>query len=197
MPSKRLIRLNLGCGANKIPSYINIDVEKSVNPDRVCDFVKEPLPFKTGAVDEVVMFHTIEHIEKRKHRRIFLEINRVLKRGGVMLMSYPEFTKCAENFITNYKGMRSFWEATVFGRQLFPADFHVCAMYTPELLMTLKECGFENVEASSEAVEKHNTVVRAIKTQPFKNYEALCADDMKRTKVVLEKPRRVKVHASR
>ena len=32
-----MIKLNLGCGRNKFPGYINIDIEEAVQPDLVWD----------------------------------------------------------------------------------------------------------------------------------------------------------------
>src|ERR1700685_3625005 len=89
------IRLNLGCGSQVIAGYIGIDCEKSAKPDVLLDFTKVPLPYKDCSVEEIVMFHTIEHIPKKFHRFIFQECFRVLKKGGQFLLSYPDFWICA------------------------------------------------------------------------------------------------------
>src|ERR1017187_8125756 len=106
--SQKLKRLNLGCGANKIEGFINIDAEPSCKPDVICNFI-EKIPYKTDSVDEVVLFHTIEHINKVYHVKLLQEVWRVLKPGGGLMVSYPEFTTCVENWKTNYRGKKAYW----------------------------------------------------------------------------------------
>jgi SAM-dependent methyltransferase len=157
--------LNLGCGANKIDNCVNVDVEESCNPDIVHDFTKAPLPFESDVFDEVYLFHTIEHISKRFHRAIFYEIHRVLKPDGMLIVSFPEFSKCFENWKTNKNGQKEFWEATLYGRQLYNSDYHVCAMDAHDFSVFLMYAGFTNIVAMPEPKEDYNTFVTAKKTE--------------------------------
>lgn len=158
------LKLNLGCGEVKIPHYVNVDVEESLKPDVVCNFIKAPLPFEDSTVDEVLLFHCIEHIEKRLHGRIYCEIFRVLKPNGRFLLSFPEFTKCAENYITNYKGMREFWEQTIYGLQRYPSDFHVSAMNSKEVSYLLRDIGFFSIVFCPEPPpNEYNSIVSSKK----------------------------------
>lgn len=158
------MKLNLGCGSNKITGAINVDLEPSCNPDVIANFIVS-IPFRDESIEKVFLFHTIEHIPEHKHHTIFSEIWRVLKMGGTLLVSYPEFIKCAKNFIDNYKGMRTFWKATIYGRQLYRSDFHVALMYTPEFTEYLEQEGFEILAVRPEAREDYNTVVMAKKIE--------------------------------
>lgn len=185
MPRK-IIKLNLGCGTEKLLGYVNIDVEKKCKPDVLCDFTAQKLPFK--GVSEIVLFHTIEHINKKLHSRILRECWRVLKPDGRIIISYPEFLKCVKNWRTNYRGMKEFWEHTIFGRQLYPSDFHVCIMHTPDFLDVLKDCGFKDTVSIVETLEPHNTVVTAVKGDRPLNYEALVKHHM--SSVKFEKTRK-------
>lgn len=169
-------KLNIGCGTNKIPGYINIDVEPSVKPDLLHNFVLNPLPFKTNTVDEIICFHTIEHIIKRFHKRVLAECWRVLKPGARLILTYPEFLECVKNWKRNYRGRKELWEATIFGRQLFPSDHHVALMHTPDFINTLHECGFCEVCSEPEHEEAWNTVVTGIKGKKMINYEDLVKD---------------------
>lgn len=175
------MKLNLGCGSNKIEGFINIDTESSCKPDKVCNFITQKLPFKKNSVEEVVLFHTIEHISKRYHKIILSEIWRVLRPQGRFIVSYPEFTKCVENWKKNFRGKREFWEATIYGRQLYPSDFHVAIMYSPDFIDTLKDCGFVSIVAKSEPQEDYNTVVSCVKGKEVPTYEELIRADMLNT----------------
>lgn len=178
-----MLNLNLGCGREKIEGCINIDCEESCKPDLVHDFTKAPLPYEDESVDEVYMFHVIEHIRKPFHPYIFREIARVLKKDGVFYLSFPEFTKCVDRWRQNYKGDRKFWEATIFGRQMYPSDYHICIMDVTEVTQVLFECGFEHITARPEPVpNEFNTVMKSIKlAKPYKNYEELVKENIEQT----------------
>ena len=177
-PQDVSIKLNLGCGTSKIPGFINIDCEESVKPDIVHDFTKVTLPYPSGSVDQICLFHTIEHISRFHHINIFNEIFRVLKTGAPFWMSYPEFSECYKRWSTNHLGDKKFWEACMFGRQLYPSDFHVVPMHTPDLKIVLEDCGFTSIICGPEPPpNEFNTVVKCVKGSVSpKNYEDIVAE---------------------
>jgi len=178
------MKLNLGCGSEKIPGYINIDVEKKCKPDLVHDFIKKPLPYKSGSVSEVLLFHTIEHIQRRYHRIILAQIWIILKPKGFFLISFPEFKKCFENWNKNKAGQKQFWEATMFGRQAYPSDHHVVPMDSTDFTQTLLEMGFENITVvPEEEPNEFNTVISCTKGTPYKSYEQLVHEDLLKTSI--------------
>lgn len=181
----KLLKLNLGCGEAKINGFTNIDTETACKPDLVCNFVLKKLPFLDSSVDEIVMFHTIEHIRKVYHKRILLDFWRLLKPNGTLVMSFPEFSRCYKNWSTNYQGKKEFWEHTMFGRQLYPSDYHVCAMDSGEFSDLLKDCGFIDLNISKEPKEAHNTILFTRKGAKPPNYEDLLREHM--TNVKFEK----------
>jgi len=83
------MKINLGCGFNKIPGYVNIDSALEVNPDLLMDLDNPclPLPFLDNEVEEVLATHALEHI----HNLIPLmnEIYRILKPGGIFKIRVP------------------------------------------------------------------------------------------------------------
>lgn len=176
---RKPLKLNLGCGEEKIPGYVNIDVEPSCKPDLVHDFANKTLPYKDRTIDEVVMFHVIEHISKPRHRLILNEIWRVLRSGGLMILAYPEFTKCVDNWLSNKQGKRDFWEHTLYGRQLYPSDYHVCIMHTPTFVGFLKNLGFIQLVSKPEPPpNEFNTIVSGYKGPRPLSYEDLIKQDM-------------------
>jgi predicted SAM-dependent methyltransferase len=178
---KKPLILNLGCGSNKIPGCVNIDAEASVNPDRIINFIAGKLPYKAGTVDEVYLFHTIEHISKKFHLKVFAEVYKALKEGGKFYLAYPEFSRCYHNWEKNYQGKREFWEATMFGRQLYPTDFHVCAMDSVEVSKVLESVGFDTINYRPEPKpEQHNTIMVAVKDGvPNISYEEVIKNHQK------------------
>lgn len=173
-----MLKLNLGCGLNKLEGYINIDANREYEPDRACDFVKRKLPFRKESVSEILLFHTIEHIQKAYHRPLLMELARVLEKGGELYISYPNFWECAKRWHENSRGLKHFWEATLYGRQLSKYDYHVCAMDSDELTELLYECGFGNVVSQPEPKEDYNTITTCIKKgDPMISYEELLGAD--------------------
>ncbi len=182
---RKPIKLNLGCGKVKLPGFINIDSEKSCKPDLVLDILREKLPYKLGSVDEVVLFHTIEHIPKKHHAIILKQIHNVLKPKGRLIISYPEWIECAKRWVANHKGQRAFWEKTLYGRQLYPSDSHVCIMDSNEFKYLLEENGFIRVKRYQEPEpNEFNTIIECKRSIQYANYEDLVLNDMKQMKVI-------------
>jgi SAM-dependent methyltransferase len=172
------IKLNLGCGSTKLEGFTGVDSFPDNKPDVLCDFTAGPLPFKDGEVDEVVMLHTIEHIQKQKHPFILAEIRRVLRTGGKLCLTYPNFWECAQRWKNNTEGQRDYWHATMFGRQLYPSDFHVCAMDPVELGILLRDLGFGYVVSRPEPRDTWNSITVGIAIGGLKTYKDLLCDDL-------------------
>jgi hypothetical protein len=85
------VKLNIGCGQNKIPGYVNTDREASVAPDVVMDLETFPWPFDESSVDEIIANHVLEHVGATP--QLFLgvmkEIYRVCRGGAVIRIAVP------------------------------------------------------------------------------------------------------------
>ena len=86
-----LMKLNLGCGFNKIDGFINVDKFNTCEPDLVVDLEAVPWPFKTNGVDEVLFNHSLEHLgqETGTFLEIIKELHRVCKPGAVVRINAP------------------------------------------------------------------------------------------------------------
>lgn len=157
------MKLNYGSGETKLDGFINIDIELSAKPDLVCDLRKEPFPYETSSIDEIRCIHNLEHIEQKYWNQVFAEFYRVLKPEGCLYLAYPEFEICAKFFIEDFKGMRDFWQKTLYGRQLYPGDYHVVPMRTSQVIDYLKNHGFHKISSTPEPFEEYNTFVEAFK----------------------------------
>lgn len=169
--------LNIGCGTNLLNHAWNIDAYAKAEPDEVVDITRG-LPYPEGSFATVLIFHTIEHIPKKFHVRVLSEIYRVLEPEGSVFISYPEFKKCANNYIINFQGKREFWEATIYGRQANEFDAHVALMDTPFFEEFLRKIGFKVMTSSSEPGEPYNTVLSLEKTAPMRTYEDVLREEI-------------------
>lgn len=85
------LRLNLGCGFNKRPGWINVDYSAACEPDRVVDLERTPWPWPENAATEVLLVHVLEHLGASggSFLRIMAELYRVCRHGARILIRVP------------------------------------------------------------------------------------------------------------
>jgi predicted SAM-dependent methyltransferase len=81
------VKINLGCGYNKMPDCINIDNRAEVSPDIVSDGCK--LPYDDNSADVIYAMDYLEHIPIGQTIEQINEIWRVLKNGGLFIHKTP------------------------------------------------------------------------------------------------------------
>ncbi len=83
------IRLNLGCGYNKLAGFQNVDV--AGNPDVRHDLESIPWPWADDSISEIVLNHVLEHLGKstEKYIDIIKEIYRVCIGGALVRITVP------------------------------------------------------------------------------------------------------------
>lgn len=89
--------LNLGCGPDIRPGWINVDAYYKHPLVTTMDFTQTPWKFKDETFDLVYASHVLEHIPVRFHHtdnrdvfwHILEEIHRVLAPGGILHLRVP------------------------------------------------------------------------------------------------------------
>ncbi len=85
-----MLKLNLGCGLDYKKGWVNIDIDKQTNPDKIVNLNKVPYPFEKNSVDEINASHVIEHLTLSPIE-FLLECRRILKYEGKLHLRYPNF----------------------------------------------------------------------------------------------------------
>lgn len=85
-------RLNLGCGTDIRPGFVNLDSADLLGVDVVHDLRELPLPFADEAFVEVVCQDVLEHLD---YAPLLEEVHRVLRPGGRVVIRSPHFTSRA------------------------------------------------------------------------------------------------------
>lgn len=82
--------IDIGCGENKIPNALGLDIDKSSNPDILHDLNVYPYPIKDNECDKIYAKHVIEHLNNPVD--FMREICRILKPGGTAFIETPHFS---------------------------------------------------------------------------------------------------------
>jgi SAM-dependent methyltransferase len=91
MKKDKKIIVNLGCGTVRLPNSIGVDRVKIKGfVDKVHDLDKVPYPFKSNSVDEIHMYHVLEHLQQPIKK--MEEIHRILKPKGKIYIRVPHFS---------------------------------------------------------------------------------------------------------
>lgn len=140
-----------------------------MNADLTFD-IRDRFPLEDDSFDKVYLFHCIEHIERWRHNFVLREIHRVLRLGGEFFISYPEFETILRNWLSDEGHDRKFWEATVYGRQSYPGDYHYCGISTLDMRETLRVLGFDVTKWGPEPQFSYNSYIHAkkIPAPPFR-----------------------------
>ena len=82
--------LDVGCGINKVPGSIGVDVNPRSRADVLCDLDHFPYPFRDGSFDRLYATHVIEHVADVV--RTMEEFHRLVCAGGSVLITTPHYT---------------------------------------------------------------------------------------------------------
>ncbi len=108
-----MTRLNLGCGSDIRPGYVNVDYVRTPGVDEVHDLTTFPWPWKSDSIDEILMLDFLEHIPYKKTEDTLLETWRVLCPSGHVNIQVPDFVHCAraamqeDHYLCNVCGVPS------------------------------------------------------------------------------------------
>ncbi len=81
--------LDLGCGNNKQPGMIGIDINPRSDADIVHDLNRFPYPFEDSTFDEIHADNTVEHLEHISS--VMEELHRISRPGALIRITVPYF----------------------------------------------------------------------------------------------------------
>jgi SAM-dependent methyltransferase len=159
-------RLQIGCGKNILPDWLNCDYAPS-SPQVVFLDATAPFPFPDAAFDFIFSEHMIEHVPYAAGQRMLSECHRVLKPGGVLRISTPNLLNIASLMSDPTMPDRESYIKTATDKYIpentrylpgfvvnnFYWDFWHYFIYDPETLaQALESAGFRRIAQMSSGV---------------------------------------------
>lgn len=181
------IRLNIGCASRPLSGYVNIDLdtleqikERYPNVEIPDDVVVEQydvfnLPYENGTITEVRTDSMLEHLSFLEEKQFFLESKRVLRSGGSLEFSVPDFEAAVKTWLNAKDEWKEFYRndeeairqqhwfgqysyatdnrwgyltASIFGPQNSEGQFHKNCYTVPKIQAILKYLDFEVADIS-------------------------------------------------
>lgn len=170
------MKLNLGCGVNHMPGWVNVDREASANPDVVFDVEITPWRhWETDSVDEVMFNHSLEHMgaDAAVFLQIMRELYRVCRHDALVRINVPHPRH--DNFIGDPTHVRIVTPQvlSLFDKQQCEEWARVGAANTP--FATYLNVDFQLVEAQQVLAEPYRTQWEQ-KQIPAANLETLARE---------------------
>jgi len=123
--------------------YLNIDIKPIPGVDVVAD-ITQGLPFRTGAVDEIVSCGTLEHFSQTQLQRILKEFFRVMRDGAKLRIGVPDL-RALINAYTLGKIDIKLMNQYLYGRAKDEYDVHKTVLDYESLFGLLSEAGFHSI----------------------------------------------------
>jgi len=95
------VKLNVGCGYDKKPGWINTDLSNDVNPDVVWDIEKKS-GFKDNGVDEIYIRHAFQY--SKNPVGLLKELYRICRNGALITIIVPHGNSYQDNLFHNVIG---------------------------------------------------------------------------------------------
>jgi len=137
------MKLNLGCGSEILPGFINVDGRNLPGIDKVSD-IRDLSWVKNDSCEVVRMSHIIEHFKESEIINILKECFRILENQGILEIYCPDAKKIAADYVEEKIDCGEF-SRLLFGNQDYIENLHKEAIDRLRLDNMVKEVGFEIV----------------------------------------------------
>jgi hypothetical protein len=136
-------RLNFGCGYDKRPGYLNVDIDPACQPDLLLDG-GDLIQLGRESYVEVLARDVLEHVPRLDAPALLLDLADLLVDGGTLRVQ----TSSIEGVAKQLKRHRDFpqhynWTHCLFGTQAQTGDFHLTGFTNLSLTVHLLAAGFD------------------------------------------------------
>ena len=90
MKRSKLSIIHLGCGSQKKPGALGVDINKNIKADIIHDLNKFPYPFEKNRFDKIIAENILEHLDNIP--KVMEEIHRIAKNGAKLFITTGHFS---------------------------------------------------------------------------------------------------------
>ena len=141
------MKFHLGSGSRTLKGFLQVDIEPWPNVDIVSD-LRDLTMIDNESVDEIYTSHSFEYFDARQALIALAEWKRVLRRGGKLFISVPDFASLVK--IYEETGDLSKIIGPLFGRwenvKVEETIYHRTVYDIDTLSETLRLAGFTQIE---------------------------------------------------
>ena len=137
-------KVNVGCGQDRKPGYLNVDFKEYHAPDVLAD-VCELAGFPEAFFEEVFACDVLEHLPRTATANVLATWNRVLAPGGRLFIRAPSVPGLIE--LINHRDYQTVERQELlmqclFGTQADTGDFHLTGFTGITMRNFVKQAGF-------------------------------------------------------
>ena len=135
--------IHLGCGHINDPRFLNVDARPLGHVHYVTGSPLMPaLP--PARADMIYACHVFEHVSYRKQMEVLKRWHALLKPGGELRLSVPDFEKLVGMYQRKEASFPKI-ESALMGGQNYPQNFHQALFTAEHLAALLAKAGFINI----------------------------------------------------
>src|SRR3990167_1740087 len=90
MKKSKLSIIHLGCGPQKKPGALGVDINKNIKADIIHDLNKFPYPFEKNRFDKIIAENILEHLDDIP--KVMEELHRICKNGAKLFITTGHFS---------------------------------------------------------------------------------------------------------
>jgi ubiquinone/menaquinone biosynthesis C-methylase UbiE len=131
----KTVKINLGSGRDLLKGFINVDKGYDFKDKNFIKADVRDLPFHDNYADYILARQVLEHINFLNVPNTLHEWIRVLKPGGRMVITCPNFNLMAKDWLETPFEIQEAYEMTqgLYGNQMGDYEIHLSPI-TPEIL---------------------------------------------------------------
>lgn len=136
------MKLHLGCGNKRIEGFMNVDIRPGNNVD-IIDNISELNSVDNSSVELIYASHVLEHFGRHEYINVLERWYDLLKKGGKLRLSVPDFNKVVEMYNNGYE-LKKLW-GFLYGGQTYEQNYHYIGFDFKTLSEVLETIGFTDV----------------------------------------------------
>lgn len=142
------MKLHLGCGTKWLKGYTHVDIIQNENIDIISD-LRDLKNLDNSCAEEIYACHVLEHFGRNEVKEVLLGWTRLLKSGGLIRISVPDFSSVCKMYQKNENISELL--GLLYGGQRNEYDFHKICFDFRSMQDLLTSIGYKDIKRYDQA----------------------------------------------